>query len=64
MQSHYQRLIRFLKTGVSRRNFCTTSCATTGPLRQGHQTLILDGTSWKFGKTEIHYLVLAVQVAA
>ncbi|MEZ4773091.1 MAG: hypothetical protein R3D00_07905 [Bacteroidia bacterium] len=28
VQSHYQRLIRFLKTGVSRKNFCTTSCAT------------------------------------
>ncbi|MEZ4773782.1 MAG: transposase [Bacteroidia bacterium] len=64
VQSHYQRLIRFFKDwGKSEEFLHDILRHNLGLLRQGgHQTLILDGTSWQFGQTEIHYLVLAVQV--
>lgn len=62
--SHYRRLTRFFQDWGGREGFLHDVMAQN--LRflkgMGFKTLVMDGTSWKAGETEFHYLVLSVLV--
>lgn len=62
--SDFRRLTRFFKTwGDSEPFLHDIKRLNLRLLRKaGLRTLVMDGTSWKLGETEIHYLVLAVLV--
>lgn len=62
--SHYRRLTRFFEEWGGREDFLHD---LMGQLLRflkgmGFKTLVLDGTSWRLGEAEIHYLVLSVLV--
>lgn len=63
-KSHYRRLTRFFEDWGGREDFLHDLMRQL--LRflkgMGFKTMVLDGTSWKTGETEIHYLVLSVLV--
>lgn len=61
-ESHYRRLIRFFRQWGKSTDFLNDILRHNLRLLRGagFHTLIMDGTSWKFGQTEIHYLVLSV----
>lgn len=62
--SHYRRLTRFFEDWGGREDFLHDLMRQL--LRflkgMGFKTLVLDGTSWRVGEAEIHYLVLGVLV--
>lgn len=62
--SHYRRLTRFFEEWGGREDFLHDLMLQL--LRflkgMGFKTLVLDGTSWEFGESKIHYLVLSVLV--
>lgn len=62
--SHYRRLTRFFEDWGGREDFLHDLMRHL--LRflkgMGFKTLVLDGTSWRLGEAEIHYLVLSVLV--
>lgn len=60
--SHYKRLIRFFQRwGKSADLLHELMRHNLRFLRNlGFKTLVMDGTSWKFGETKVHYLVLSV----
>lgn len=62
--SHYRRLTRFFEDWGGREDFLHDLIRQLLRLLKGMglKTLVLDGTSWKIGETEIHYLVLSVLV--
>lgn len=63
-QSHYRRLTRFFEDWGGREDFLHDLMRQL--LRflkgMGFKTLVMDGTSWRLGEEEIHYLVLSVLV--
>jgi Transposase DDE domain len=63
--SHYRRLTRFFEDWGGREDFLhdllhQNLCFLK---KMGFRTLVMDGTSWKIGDTEVHYLVLSVLAA-
>lgn len=60
--SHYRRLTRFFEDWGGHQDFLRDlMCQNLRLLKKmGFKTLVMDGTSWKIGETEVHYLVLSV----
>lgn len=62
--SDYRRLTRFFETWGDSEPFLYDIMRLNLQLlrKAGFRTLVMDGTSWKLGETEFHYLVLTVLV--
>lgn len=65
--SHYKRLTRFFQDAVNTRQLSKTIMVGSGKLlltrlkaKNQPVKLLMDGTSWEFGKTVYHFLVLSV----
>jgi hypothetical protein len=63
-ESHYKRLIRFINTWSKKKGFKESLLRHNVRLlrARGFDTLLLDGTSWRFGQQKVHYLVLSIVV--
>lgn len=62
--SHYRRLTRFFVDWGGEEDFLHDLLRLNLRFlkKMGFKTLVMDGTSWKFGQTKVHYLVLSVLV--
>ena len=62
--SHYRRLTRFFDDWGRDKAFLHDIMRQNLRLLKkfGFKTLVMDGTSWKLGETDVHYLVLSVLV--
>ena len=62
--SHYRRLTRFFEDWGGNKAFLHDIMRQNLRLlkKSGFRTLVMDGTSWKLGETDFHYLVLSVLV--
>lgn len=62
--SHYRRLTRFFEDWGGNKAFLHDIMRQNLRLlkKVGFKTLVMDGTSWKLGETDFHYLVLSVLV--
>lgn len=65
-ESHYRRLTRFFESWGCREDFLHAVMVQNLRFLKsiGFKILVMDGTSWKIGETEIHYLVLSVLVGS
>jgi hypothetical protein len=63
-ESPYKRLIRFINEWSKKKGFKENLLRHNVRLlrARGFDTLLLDGTSWRFGQQKIHYLVLSIVV--
>lgn len=64
--SHYRRLTRFFEDWGGNKVFLHDIMRQNLRLlkKTGFKSLVMDGTSWKLGETDFHYLVLSVLVGA
>ena len=62
--SHYKRLTRFFQDWGGREDLLHDFMRQNLRLLRtlGFKTLVMDGTSWQIGDTDVHYLVLSVLV--
>ena len=64
--SNYKRLIRFFQDWGGREDLLHDLMRQNLRLLRtlGFKTLVMDGTSWQIGDTDVHYLVLSVLVGS
>lgn len=64
--SHYKRLLRFFQDWGGREDLLHDLMRQNLRLLRafGFKTLVMDGTSWQIGDTDVHYLVLSVLVGS